>query len=211
MSERKSHVYISDLFAIIITFAIGVYSSLSFVSLGLLYVFMGLLRLFLLLFEVIIVRRKDDAEKAFKKERFLSRLTGIIMLLVYGSILGVILITFTNHTQDSFYTKHALELAIAYGLFTVYKFLHAYRTLQKAKRSYSPYRETIARLTYMIAFINLMPLTFFITNLIPFSETYKNMPLILTEMMMVFSGVTTLILVIAMLVSRRVPKAIKQD
>ena len=211
MRKLKHHVRFGDILAIVTTLFIGVYSIYQgMAALGSLYISFSFLRFFLIFLQIIIVHKYDDDAKKFKKERLISRLMGLIMLLEYGAIVGAVLSHFYAQVPETFYTKHALNLAIAYGAFSAYKFLSAYINLKRFKKSFSPYRETVSRLTYMVAFINLIPLSYFVTSLIEFPVGMEIFPHAITTMVVMLTGVVILLIALGMIVSRRLPKELRK-
>ena len=210
MKKLKHHVHFGDLLAIATTLFIGVYSiNQGMAALGALYISFSFLRFFLIILQLIIVHKYDDDTKKFKKERLISRLMGLIMLLEYGGIVGAVLTHFYDQVPETFYTKHALNLAIIYAIFTAYKFLSAYINLKRSKKSFSPYRETVSRITYMVAFINLIPLSYFVTSLIEFPESMKEFPQAITTIVVLATGAVILLIALGMIISRRLPKELR--
>ncbi len=209
MSKTKRHVYFGDIFAIIVSLVMSIYSILltKILLLGLFYAFIGLFRLVILILEIIIVRKNDEETKKFTKERHISRLSGIFLLfssqMMYVFILGQIGIL-----EKTIYATQAIFIAIPFGVYTIYKFISAFISLKKARRSFSPYRETICGINFIVAFISLIPLTYFIltlVNLVGINELAYNLTLFLL-CLLVFAS--TVVISIKMIASRKTPNLI---
>lgn len=207
MEEKKKHVYLSDIFAVIISFALSgvtifsAFKSIIFLPLASFYFFIGSLRLFILIVEVVLVRRKDPVEVKFRKEKIVSRLAGVIIIL-FNSLFLSALVILVNRAPSTLYSKFQW-LAYGYAAYGFYKFVSAFIHLYKARKSYSPYRETICYLSFIAAMMTILTLE---VTLLALFSTYEEHVNNLIEMLTAL-GIALVIYLFAFLMikSRKIP------
>ena len=210
MANTKKHIYTSDIVAIFLCIAMAVYSGFIYKSLCLPFVFyyvtMFLFRVVVLLLEIIIVRKHDEASTKFKKERFLCRIAGILLLAVDMAFMFVL---FYGPLMKSYeiYEKFPYLLAV-YGGYAVYKLVSAIRGFIKTRRAFSPYRDIMSVLSCIDSLVTFMTLIAFILqlyfNLLTNDIVFTVFFYVFILMVLISLGIT-----IKVIISRKTPNLLK--
>ena len=214
MEKKKKKIppYIGDIVSIVMSFVLAgvtIYSSfgsIAFIPLVIFYIFMGFLRLIILLCEIKITKSGVDLATRFVKERRILRLTGLFVFLFnipFSSVLGVLI----ARQPSSIYTRFTWA-AIGFAVFVVIKFIVSIALLLRARSSYSPYRETICCLSFISALMTLITLE---VTLIVVFDTSSLLWTILEVITAVFIAFVVLILSLVMMIARRVPKELRKQ
>lgn len=209
--KKKLPPYIGDIVSIVMSFVLAgvtIYSSfgsIAFIPLVVFYIFMGILRLIILLCEVRIAKTATDITVRFKRERRILRLTGLFVFLFnipFSSVLGVLI----ARQPSSIYTRFTWAI-FGFAAFVVIKFIVSIVLLLRARDSYSPYRETICCLSFISALMTLLTLE---VTLIVVFETSGFLWTVLEVITAVVIAFVVLILSIVMMIARRVPKELRK-
>ncbi len=210
--KKKIPPHIGEIFAIVASFGMGGFTlftsfkSLVFIPLAVFYFFIGFLRLILLVSEVTIVKKNDSQQWKFRKERWLQRATGLI-ILVFNSMFTAALIILATKAPSDIFGKYRW-LVWGYAAFTLYKFIFAFYSMSKERKLYSPYKETISTLSFISAMMTVLTLE--VTLVSVYGNPDSLILILLLELMSTgVIGLVIFILGIKLLVSRRVPKEIK--
>ena len=210
MANTKKHIYVADIVAIFLCLVMAVYSSIIYKSSCLpflfYYVVMLLFRVVVLILEVAIVRKHDEALTKFKKERFLCRIAGILLLAVDMAFMFIL---FYGPLMKSYeiYEKFPYLLAI-YGVYAVYKLVSAIIGFRKARRSFSPYRDIMSSLSFIDSLVTFMIL---IVSIIQLFVDLKTNDIAFTAFFYVFilMVIISLVITIKVIVSRKIPNLLK--
>ena len=207
MSKKSKKLQIrSDIIAIVISFAMA---ALSFFTSPLIfasfYIFMGLLRLVILLIDLILVRKGDSKETIFKKERLICRIVGVVILLMNSALISVVLVSIFNKQPNGFFLKYKW-LAYGYIIYAIYKFVYATILLFKA-RTFSPYKETVCYLSFITGFSALINLEVLVAYI--FNQNGSSIFRTIESVGASFIALVIFVLAIFMIVSRKVPKEIQ--
>ena len=206
MAESKKHISKSDIFGIIIPFGFAVFAFFTS-TLGFVFFYLGisLFRLLLLLLQLLLVRSDDDAKKKFTKERWISRLAGLL-LLVFDVAYSGVLIIFLSKKPSTFFVEYPYLISL-YALYALYKFIVGHHHLKKARRSFSPYREVICALSFFDAMVTLLNATVLIFSL----TSYIGSALETAILSAIVTAITiiTLIMAIKLIKSRKIPNLLQ--
>ena len=203
MATNAKHIKKGDIIAIIIPSVFAVFNFVtSYLVFAFFYLGVALLRFFVVLMQALIVRKNDDAQKKFIKERRLSRIAGIL-LIVFDVLYSGTLIMLLEKAPAKIFSNVSWAFML-YVLYAIYRFVMGFIHLKKARRSWSPYREIICSLAFFDALITLLNLVTIISYSYIVSYTLTGVS--------VFSGivfVVVLILGIKMIKSRKIPNLLK--
>lgn len=206
MASKKKFPYVGDIIAIVSSFGLAAFSYFTSVLIfASFYTFIGLLRLIILLVEIALVRKNDDLEVKFKKERIICRVVGLIIILS-NSIFVSVLVYMANKEPSSLFSKYTW-IVYGYAAFAFYKIIAAFISLSKARSSYSPYKETICFLSFIAALMTM--LTTEVTLIGIFATDAFEFFKLLEMMSAGVIGLLIYVIAIIMMVARRVPKEIQ--
>lgn len=210
MKKNEKHIYLSDKIAILICLVMAIYSIIIYKqdsAVFVIYYFLILLfRIIVLFLQNLIVRKNDDDLKKFKKERFLCRFVGILLIVVDLAFIYMLLVQGIIKNYDTV-NKYPWLMA-GYGLYAVYKLIAAIIGFKKSRKSVSPYRDIMTALNYLDAMFSFMSLVFMIWqptvdpvtgNTTMGIQIYFAIPL----------AITSLIVTLKVIFSRRIPKSLK--
>lgn len=209
--KKKLPPYIGDIVSIVMSFVLAgvtIYSSfgsIAFIPLVVFYIFMGILRLIILLSEIRINKTSHDIVTKFRRERRILRLTGLFVFLFnipFSSVLGVLIARQPSSIYDRF-----TWAVFGFAAFVVIKFIVSIVLLTRARDSYSPYRETICCLSFISALMTLLTLE---VTLIVVFETSGFLWTVLEVITAVVIAFVVLVLSIVMMIARRVPKELRK-
>ena len=204
--------YVGDIIAVITSFVmagITFYTALSavyFMPLAGFYAFIGIIRLVILLFEVRIAKMGLSVRNQFIKERRILRLTGLLLFFTNIVIFSALLVLVVKKPSD-LYSQYQFAV-YGYAVFATYKFISSIVFLVRARRSYSPYRETICCLSFIAALMTLLSLEVLLLAL--FGDGSKLVWLVFEMITAGFISIVVFILSIVMMIARRVPQELRQ-
>jgi len=210
MANTKKHIYTGDIVAIFLCLIMAVYSGFIYKSnclpFLLYYVVMFLFRIIVLVLEVVIVRKHDEALTKFKKERFLCRIAGVLLLAVDMAFMFIL---FYGPLMKSYeiYEKFPWLLAV-YGVYATYKLVSAILGFRKARRSFSPYRDIMSSLSCIDALVTFMTLIAFILQLFVDLKT-NDIAFIVFFYVFILMVIISLVITIKVIVSRKIPNLLK--
>lgn len=210
---KQKFPYVGDIIAIITSFVmagITFYTALSaiyFMPLAGFYAFIGIIRLVILLAEVRIAKMGLSTRNQFIKERRILRLTGLLLFFSNIVIFTALLVLIVRKPSD-LYSQYKYA-AYGYAAFAFYKFISSIVFLVKARRSYSPYRETICCLSFIAALMTLLSLEVLLLAL--FGEGSQIVWFVFEMITAGFISFAIFILSIVMMIARRVPQELRQN
>ena len=203
---NEKHIKRSDFFSIFISLGLGIFTVITGSGLfGGYFLFAAFFRFLIITLQWIRVRKKDDPVKKFKKERRLCRFAGLVFILVNFSCSAAFIAT-TRKTPSELFINYPWLIFI-YVVYALYKLINAFVLVQKARRSWSPYREIFSNLSFfecLITVISVESLVFGVFNY--FDE---NMEILIASLSVFVITIITLVLGIKMVKSRPIPNLMK--
>lgn len=143
--------------------------------------------------------------KKFKKERRLCRFAGILFL-VLNSFASLGFIGSINKDPSEIFLKMPW-LILIYAIYAIYRFISGYLLLDKARRSWSLYREIFANLSYFEGLITLFNVEVLVMGV--FSYIPPDWELVISEMSGVAIIIISFVMALKMIKSRRPPNLIQ--
>ena len=210
MAKSKIHIYTGDIVALFLCLGMAIYSGFIYKSYCLPFVFyyvvMLLFRVIVMLLQIMIVRKHDEPLTKFKKERFLCRIAGILLLAVDMAFMFIL---FYGPLMKSYeiYEKFPYLLAV-YGGYASYKLVSSIIGFRKARRSFSPYRDIMSSLSCLDSLVTFMTLIAFIMQLY-FDLTSNDIAFTVFFYIFVLMVVISLVITIKVIVSRKIPNLLK--
>ncbi len=204
--------YGGDIAAIVTSFVMAgltLYTSFGaifFIPLIVFYVYIGVTRLVILIFEIKIAKMGLDTRNRFIKERRILRLTGL-SLFFFNIMFFSVLLVLVLRTPSELYSKYQFAI-IGYALFCVYKIVSSIIFLVRARTSYSPYRETICCLSFIAALMGILSLE--VTLLALYADGGRLVWLIFKITTAGVIAFIVFVLSIVMMIARRVPRELRK-
>lgn len=212
--KKKQFQFVGDIFAIIASFVLAGLSAYSIFSRNLyaliplmaFYLFIGILRLSILILVVAMIRKNTDPVTRFKRERRICRLTGLT-IIIFNSLIFVALTVLINKAPSEIITKFDFAI-IGYMVYAIYKFISSIFNLYKARVSHSPYRETICFLSIIAALMTLLTMEVALVSIYGEDTFFYAMLEVISAL--VVNGII-FVMGIVMVISRRVPRTLKNN
>ena len=212
MEKAKRHIYTSDVIAIFLNLGMTIYSIFIYKEYCLPFVFYFFttlaFRVVILLMQRAIVKKYDDPLVKFKKERFISRIAGILLLVVDLSFAGMIFFgTFLKSYE--IYEKFPWLLAV-YGVYALYKLIAGIGGFKKSRKSFSPFRDVMTALHYIDSLVSFMTLLGFVLQLY-FGLMNNDITMTVFMYIIVFMVILSLVITGKLIFSRKVPNLLRQS
>ena len=208
MAKSKKHIQKGDIVAIVIAFALAIFSIFtSKYTFFAYYSVIALLRLMIVVLQALIVRKDDDPQIKFKKERRLCRLVGLL-LIAFDLLYSSIAIIFILKEPSEFFQKFPVTILV-YVAYAVYKFVTGYIHLKKARRSWSPYREIICCLSFFDAMIAILNSAVLLLPMYSSVFVSQNITTVILSILALTIAIITFIMAIKLIKSRKIPNLLK--
>ncbi len=199
---NEKHIKKSDVFGIFISLGLGIFTFITGSGLfGGYYLFAAFFRFLIIVLQWIRVRKKDDPVKKFKKERRLCRFAGLIFILVNFSCSAAFIAT-TMKTPSQLFIDHPWLIFI-YVVYALYKVVNGFVILQKTRRSWSPYREIFANISFFECLITLISVESLVFGVFDYFD--HSTEVLIASLSVFVITIMTLVLAIKMVKSRRIP------
>ena len=210
MAKNEKHIYTGDIVAIFLCLGMAIYSAFIYKTYCLpflaYYTVMMAFRIVVMFLQMMIVRKYDEPITKFKKERFLCRIAGILLLAVDMAFMFIL---FYGPLMKSYeiYEKFPWLLAV-YGAYAIYKLVSAVHGFRKARRSFSPYRDIMSSLSFIDSLVTFMTLIAFIFQLY-FNLINNDIAFTVFFYLFIAMVIASLVITIKIIVSRKVPNLLK--